>query len=177
MASFLYAFSSFPRLRIEVLGGLAVALALIPEAISFSILAGVAPRVGLFVSFTMAVTIAFTGGRPAMISAATGAAAVVIAPVARDYGMDYLIGTVLLAGIFQVILALIGVPWLVYPLVTAGLIIMVGLPKLTTVIPAPLVTIIVLTAAVIAAGWNVPTVRDQGELPTSFQDCSSPMFR
>ena len=177
VASFLYAFSSFPRLRTEVLGGLAVALALIPEAISFSILAGVDPRVGLFVSFIMAVTIAFTGGRPAMVSAATGAVAVVIAPVARDYGMDYLIGTVLLAGIFQVILALIGVPWLVYPLVTAGLIIMVGLPKLATVIPAPLVTIIVLTAAVIAAGWNVPTVRDQGELPTSFQDCSSPMFR
>ena len=68
------------RLRVEVLAGLVVALALIPEAISFSILAGVDPRVGLFASFTMAVTIAFCGGRPAMISAATGAIALVVAP-------------------------------------------------------------------------------------------------
>ncbi|MEK9578537.1 MAG: SulP family inorganic anion transporter, partial [Aquiluna sp.] len=73
----------------EVLAGLVVALALIPEAISFSILAGVDPRVGLFASFVMAVTTAILGGRPAMISAATGAVALVIAPVARDYGLDY----------------------------------------------------------------------------------------
>ena len=68
------------RLKTEVLAGLVVALALIPEAISFSIIAGVDPRVGLFASFTMAVSIAFVGGRPAMISAATGAVALVIAP-------------------------------------------------------------------------------------------------
>src|SRR5699024_4062353 len=85
------------RLRIEVLGGLVVALALIPEAISFSIIAGVDPRVGLFASFTMAVTIAIAGGRPAMISAATGSVALVIAPVSREYGLDYLIATVILA--------------------------------------------------------------------------------
>ncbi|MBC7306472.1 MAG: SulP family inorganic anion transporter, partial [Dietzia sp.] len=109
VASFRYAFSSVRRLRTEVLAGLVVALALIPEAISFSILAGVDPRVGLFASFTMAVTIAFTGGRPAMISAATGAIALVVAPVARDHGIDYLIATVLLAGVFQVVLSLIGV--------------------------------------------------------------------
>ena len=70
------------RLRTEVLAGLVVALALIPEAISFSIIAGVDPRVGLFASFTMAVTIAIVGGRPAMISAATGSVALVIAPLA-----------------------------------------------------------------------------------------------
>jgi len=63
------------RLKTEVLAGLVVALALIPEAIAFSIIAGVDPRLGLFASFTMAVTIAFVGGRPAMISAATGAVA------------------------------------------------------------------------------------------------------
>ena len=74
----------------EVLAGLVVALALIPEAISFSIIAGVDPRVGLFASFTMAVTIAFVGGRPAMISAATGAIALVIAPVAREHGTGLL---------------------------------------------------------------------------------------
>ncbi len=97
------------RLRTEVLAGLVVALALIPEAISFSIIAGVDPRVGLFASFTMAVSIAFLGGRPAMISAATGAIALVIAPVMREHGMDYLIATVILAGIIQILFGLLGV--------------------------------------------------------------------
>ncbi|MEO3747264.1 SulP family inorganic anion transporter [Plantactinospora sp. B5E13] len=99
-----------PRvLRTEVLAGLVVALALIPEAISFSILAGVDPRVGLFASFTMAVTIAFTGGRPAMISAATGAVALVVAPLAKEHGLGYLVAAVVLGGVFQVALALLGV--------------------------------------------------------------------
>ncbi|WP_413453105.1 SulP family inorganic anion transporter [Georgenia phoenicis] len=97
------------RLRTEVLAGLVVALALIPEAISFSIIAGVDPRVGLFASFTMAVSIAFLGGRPAMISAATGAVALVIAPVMREHGMNYLIATVILAGLIQVAMGLLGV--------------------------------------------------------------------
>lgn len=97
------------RLRTEVLAGLVVALALIPEAISFSIIAGVDPRVGLFASFTMAVSIAFLGGRPAMISAATGAVALVIAPVMREHGMDYLIATVILAGIIQILFGVLGV--------------------------------------------------------------------
>ncbi len=97
------------RLRTEVLAGLVVALALIPEAIAFSIIAGVDPRVGLFASFTMAVSIAFLGGRPAMISAATGAIALVVAPVAREHGLDYLIATVILGGVFQVLLGVAGV--------------------------------------------------------------------
>ncbi|MFW2337682.1 MAG: SulP family inorganic anion transporter, partial [Candidatus Nanopelagicales bacterium] len=95
--------------RTEILAGLVVAIALIPEAISFSILAGVDPRVGLFASFTMAVTIAVTGGRPAMISAATGAIALVVAPLAREYGLEYLVAAVILGGIFQVLLAFAGV--------------------------------------------------------------------
>ncbi len=99
-----------PRvLKTEVLAGLVVAIALIPEAISFSILAGVDPRVGLFASFTMAVTIAFTGGRPAMISAATGAIALIVAPLSRDHGLEYLIAAVILMGVLQVLLALVGV--------------------------------------------------------------------
>ena len=99
-----------PRVaRTEVLAGLVVALALIPEAISFSIIAGVDPRVGLFAAFTMAVTIAFTGGRPAMISAATGAVALVIAPLVASHGLPYLIAAVLLGGVFQVVLGLLGV--------------------------------------------------------------------
>jgi sulfate permease, SulP family len=148
-----------PRLLTrEVLAGLVVALALIPEAIAFSIIAGVDPRVGLFSSFVMAVSIAFLGGRPAMITAATGAIALVIAPVAREYGLDYFLATVILGGVFQLLLALlgvaklmrfiprsvmvgfvnalaimiftsqlpqlIGVPWMVYPMVAAGLVIM-----------------------------------------------------
>ncbi|WP_127476681.1 SulP family inorganic anion transporter [Microbacterium sulfonylureivorans] len=99
-----------PRLLTrEVLAGLVVAIALIPEAIAFSVVAGVDPRVGLFSSFVLAVVIAFTGGRPAMITAAAGAVALVIAPVAREYGMDYFIATVVLAGVIQIVLAVLGV--------------------------------------------------------------------
>ncbi|SHN88005.1 sulfate permease, SulP family [Geodermatophilus obscurus] len=99
-----------PRVaRTEVLAGLVVALALIPEAISFSILAGVDPRVGLFSSFVMAVVIAFTGGRPAMITAATGAIALVVAPLALEYGVQYLFAAVILGGVFQILLAAAGV--------------------------------------------------------------------
>ena len=189
------------RLRTEVLAGLVVALALIPEAISFSIIAGVDPRVGLFASFTMAVSIAFLGGRPAMISAATGAVALVIAPVMRDHGMDYLIATVILAGVIQVLFGVLGVarlmrfvprsvmvgfvnalailiflaqlpyltdvPWAVYVMAAVGIGIMVVLPRLTTVVPAPLVAIVVLTTVTVAFAIDVPDVGDQGELPDS----------
>ncbi|MFW0181938.1 SulP family inorganic anion transporter [Rothia sp. CCM 9417] len=96
-------------LKTEVLAGLVVALALIPEAIAFSIIAGVDPRLGLFASFTMAVTTALLGGRPAMISAATGAIALVIAPLVASHGTDYFIATVILAGFFQVLLAVAGI--------------------------------------------------------------------
>ncbi|MFC3819773.1 SulP family inorganic anion transporter [Planomonospora venezuelensis] len=95
--------------RTEVLAGLVVALALIPEAISFSIIAGVDPSVGLFASFTMAVVISIVGGRPAMISAATGAIALVVAPISRQYGLDHLIATVILGGIIQIALGALGV--------------------------------------------------------------------
>ncbi|BBZ62476.1 SulP family inorganic anion transporter [Mycolicibacterium monacense] len=107
--SVLAALRSPRRLRTEVLAGLVVALALIPEAISFSIIAGVDPRVGLFASFTMAVTVAILGGRPAMISAATGAVALVVAPLVRSHGLDYLIAAVILAGILQLVLGGLGV--------------------------------------------------------------------
>ncbi len=85
-------------------------MALIPEAIAFSIIAGVDPRVGLFSSFVMAVAIAFLGGRPAMITAATGAHRSRDPPRSpREYGMDYFIATVLLGGLIQIVLALLGV--------------------------------------------------------------------
>ncbi|GAA5062686.1 SulP family inorganic anion transporter [Streptomyces similanensis] len=95
--------------RTEALAGLVVGLALIPEAISFSVIAGVDPKVGLFAACTMAMVIAFVGGRPAMISAATGAVALVVAPVVRQHGLGYLIATVILAGVFQIVLGVLGV--------------------------------------------------------------------
>ncbi|WP_367125758.1 SulP family inorganic anion transporter [Streptomyces phytohabitans] len=187
--------------RTEILAGLVVALALIPEAISFSIIAGVDPAVGLFASFTMAVTIAVVGGRRAMISAATGAVALVIAPLNREHGLGYLVAAVILAGVLQVVLGLLGVarlmrfvprsvmvgfvnslailifmaqvpemtgvPWPVHPLLVAGLALMVLLPRVTTVIPAPLVSIVALTLVTVAAGIAVPTVGDKGELPSA----------
>ncbi|WP_288747301.1 SulP family inorganic anion transporter [uncultured Corynebacterium sp.] len=201
IASFRFAFSSPARLRKEVLGGLAVALALIPEVLSFSILAGLDPRVGLYSSVIMAMAIAFTGGRPAMISAAAGAVALVVAPLAHEYGHAYVVAAVLAAGIIQVLLAWVGiaklmrfiprsvmtgfvnalgimmftaqlphlidVPWMVYVLVAIGLAIMIVLPRFTQVIPAPLVTIVVVSIIAVAAGWKVPDVADQGELPTT----------
>ncbi|MHA7284801.1 SulP family inorganic anion transporter [Arthrobacter sp. MDT3-44] len=191
-----------PRLlKTEVLAGLVVALALIPEAIAFSIIAGVDPRLGLFASFTMAVSIAFLGGRPAMISAATGAVALVVAPLVAGHGLDYFLAAVILGGVFQVVLGLtgvarlmrfiprsvmvgfvnalailiflsqvpelLGVPWLVYPMVAVGLLIVFGLPRLTTVVPAPLVAIVVLTVFAVLADVLVPTVGDKGDLPDS----------
>ena len=95
--------------RTEVLSGLVVGLALIPEALSFSIIAGVDPSVGLFAACTMAITISIVGGRPAMISAATGAVALVVAPLVREHGLAYLLATVILAGVFQIVLGLLGV--------------------------------------------------------------------
>ncbi|MCG7423078.1 SulP family inorganic anion transporter [Micrococcus porci] len=103
-----------PRwLGTEVLAAVVVALALIPEAIAFSIIAGVDPRVGLFASFTMAVTTAVVGGRPAMISAATGAVALVVAPLSHAHGLDHLIAAIILGGLIQVALGLLGVARLI----------------------------------------------------------------
>ena len=95
------------NIRGDLLAGLVVALALIPEAIAFSIIAGVDPKVGLYASFSMAVVIAFTGGRPAMISAATGAMALVMVTLVKDHGLQYLLAATLLTGVLQV-----GAGWL-----------------------------------------------------------------
>jgi len=92
----------FYNLRGDVLSGLVVALALIPEAIAFSIIAGVDPRVGLYASFCIAVVIAFVGGRPGMISAATGAMALLMVTLVRDHGLQYLLAATLLCGVLQI---------------------------------------------------------------------------
>ena len=198
-----------PRILIrEMLAGLVVALALIPEAISFSIIAGVDPKVGLFSSFIMAMTIAVVGGRPAMISAATGAVALVVAPVVHEYGLDYLIATVLLAGVFQIVLAVLGVaklmrfiprsvmvgfvnalailifmaqlpelfdvPFAVYPLFILGLLVLIFLPMVTKAVPAPLISILIVTAIAAVFAISVPTVGDKGELPDSLPELFIP---
>jgi sulfate permease, SulP family len=90
----------------DILAGIVVALALIPEAIGFSIIAGVDPKVGLYASFSIAVIISITGGRPAMISAATAATAVLMITLVRDYGLEYLLAATILAGILQVLAGL-----------------------------------------------------------------------
>lgn len=91
----------FGNIRGDLLAGLVVALALIPEAIAFSIIAGVDPKVGLYASFSIAVIIAFAGGRPGMISAATAAMAVVLVSLVRDHGLQYLFAATILTGILQ----------------------------------------------------------------------------
>ncbi|UOM36914.1 SulP family inorganic anion transporter [Acuticoccus sp. I52.16.1] len=191
----------FGNVRRDLLSGLVVALALIPEAIAFSIIAGVDPKVGLYASFSIAVITAITGGRPGMISAATAATAVLMVTLVADHGLQYLFAATVLAGVLQIVAGLlklgqvmrfvsrsvltgfvnalailifmaqipelVGVPWLTYPMVAAALAIIYLFPHLTTVIPSPLVAIVVLTAITIAFGLDVRTVGDMGELPST----------
>ncbi|KAA0914826.1 SulP family inorganic anion transporter [Aquicoccus porphyridii] len=92
----------FGNIRGDLMAGLVVALALIPEAIAFSIIAGVDPKVGLFASFSIAVLTAFTGGRPGMISAATAATAVLMITLVKEHGLQYLLAATVLAGLLQI---------------------------------------------------------------------------
>jgi len=189
----------FSNIRGDVLSGLVVALALIPEAIAFSIIAGVDPKVGLYASFAIAVVIAFTGGRPGMISAATAATALLMITLVKDHGLEYLLAASILAGVLQIVAGYIrldrlmrfisnsvmtgfvnalailifmaqlpeltNVTWHVYALTAAGLVIIYGLPKITNVIPSPLVTIVVLTLIAWLMNLDVRTVGDMGEMP------------
>lgn len=99
----------FGNVRADILSGLVVALALIPEAIAFSLIAGVDPMVGLYASFCIATILAFVGGRSAMISAATGAMALVMVNLVADHGLQYLLAATILTGIIQMILGFIGI--------------------------------------------------------------------
>jgi SulP family sulfate permease len=131
------------NIRGDVLAGIVVALALIPEAIAFSIIAGVDPKVGLYASFCIAVIIAFVGGRPGMISAATGAMALLMVTLVKDHGLEYLLAATLLTGVFQILagfLKLGGLMRFVSRSVVTGfvnalaiLIFMAQLPELTNV--------------------------------------------
>jgi sulfate permease, SulP family len=184
------------NIRGDLLSGLLVALALIPEAIAFSIIAGVDPKVGLYASFSISVIVAITGGQPGMISAATAATTVLMVTLVPDHGLKYLLAATVLAGLLQIgaglarlgyvmrfvsrsvimgfvnalailifmaqIPELVGVPWLTYVLVAGALGIIYLFPLLTRAVPSPLVTFVVLTALVVAFGWDLRTV---GELP------------
>ncbi len=191
----------FGNIRADVLAGLVVALALIPEAIAFSIIAGVDPKIGLYASFSIAVLIAFVGGRPGMISAATAATAVLMVTLVRDHGLQYLLAATVLAGLIQIVAGilklgyvmrfvsksvmtgfvnalailifmaqlpeLIDVPMLTYIMVAAGLGIIYLFPYVTKAVPSPLVCIVVLTALSLWFGFDIRTVGDMGELPST----------
>lgn len=192
----------FSNIRGDFLSGLVVALALIPEAIAFSIIAGVDPKIGLYASFSMAVVIAFAGGRPAMISAATGAMALLMVTLVKEHGLQYLLAATVLTGVIQIIAGflrlgdlmgfvsrsvitgfvnalailifmaqlpeLTNVTWHVYAMTAAGLGIIYlfpYLPKIGTLIPSPLVCIVVLTIVAVMFNIDIRTVGDMGELP------------
>jgi len=139
--------------RADILAGIVVALALIPEAIGFSIIAGVDPRVGLYASFSIAVIISLVGGRPGMISAATAAVAVLVVPLVRTYGVDYLFAATILMGVLQAIAGFLRLNLLMqyvsrsvitgFVNALAILIFMAQLPELTGV---PLLTYILVAA-------------------------------
>ena len=190
----------FSNIRGDILAGLVVALALIPEAIAFSIIAGVDPKVGLYASFSIAVVSAFAGGRPGMISAATATTVLMVALV-KVHGLQYLLATTVLVGIFQIIAGflrlgslmrfvsksvltgfvnalailifmaqlpeLIGVPTLTYGMLALGLLIIYLLPRVTKVMPSPLVCILVLTFVAQGLNLELRVVGDMGTLPSS----------
>ena len=182
----------------NILAGIVVALALIPEAIAFSIIAGVDPMVGLYASFIIAVVISFVGGRPAMISAATGAVALLVVPLVEEHGVEYLLAATILMGVIQIILGILkigrlmkfipravmigfvnalgimifmaqiehifGINISTYIYVIVTLVILYVLPRFFTLIPAPLIALVVLTAVYMYTGHDVKTVGDLGEI-------------
>lgn len=213
--------------KVNLMSGLVVALALIPEAISFSIIAGVDPKVGLYASFSIAIIISIAGGRPGMISAATGAMALVIVNLVADYGLGHLFAATILAGIIQmlfgalrvgslmrfvprtvmlgfvnalaILIFLAQVPHILLSddnetdeffltemlnffsnedgnsgrrllnllFICAGLAVIYLLPRITKIVPSPLVAIAGLTIVAFTMDLDLPTVGDMGELPSA----------
>ncbi|NQV43663.1 MAG: SulP family inorganic anion transporter, partial [Rhodospirillales bacterium] len=213
------------RVKIELLSGLTVALALVPEAVAFSFVAGVHPLVGLYAAFIVGLITAVIGGRPGMVSGATGALAVVMVALVARHGVEYLFATVVLMGVLQVLagvfrlgkfirlvphpvmlgfvngLAIViflaqltqfqvlgpdgakvwmtGWPLVIMlGLVALTMIIIWGMPKITSFIPAPLAGIAIVAAIVIFFGIDVPRVGDlasiKGGLP-QFHIASVPL--
>jgi len=197
---------TLPTIKTEVLAGLTVALALVPEAVAFAFVAGVEPLVGLYAAFIVGLITACFGGRPGMISGATGALAVVMVALVAEHGVEYLFATVVLMGILQLIagachlgrfirivphpvmlgfvngLAIViflaqlgqfkeGGAWLtgsslyiMLGLVALTMAIIYILPRITKVIPSPLVAIVAVSAAVIGFGLDTKTVSDLADI-------------
>ncbi len=207
------------RIKTEVLSGLTVALALVPEAVAFAFVAGVHPLVGLYAAFMVGLITALIGGRPGMISGATGALAVVMVALVAEHGVEYLFATVVLMGLLQVFagvmhwgkfIRLVPHPvmlgfvnglaiviflaqmtqfkdpdnteaWLsgmqlymMLGLVGLTMLIIWGLPKLTSIIPAPLAGIGVVAGLVIVFGIDVPTVGDMASIKGSLPSFHNP---
>lgn len=189
------------NIRGDILSGMTVALALIPEAISFAIICGVDPMVGLYASFCIAITISIFGGRPGMISAATGSMALVMVTLVRNHGIEYMLAATVLTGIIQFTLGklkfgklisfvphsvvlgfvnslaimiflaqvphFVGESSIMYLLVIGTLVIVYGLPRITKVIPAPLVAIVAITIVSVVLKIDVRTVGDMGTITRS----------
>lgn len=191
----------FGNIRADILSGIVVGLALIPEALAFAFIAGVDPRVALYASFTIAVIIAFVGGRPGMVSAATGAMALVVVSLVANHGLHYLLAATILTGVIQIILGIFKVgnlmrfipnsvmlgfvnalgimiflaqmPYLfgggisTYIFAVITLILVYVIPRFFTLIPAPLIAIIVMTVVAIVSGTNLQTIGDLGTMPST----------
>ena len=156
----------FSNVRGDVLSGLVVALALIPEAIAFSIIAGVDPKVGLYASFCIAVVISFVGGRPGMISAATGAMALVMVTLVADHGLQYLLAATLLCGVIQFVMGVFKLGNLMrfvsrsvvigFVNALAILIFMAQLPELNPATERVTISVYIMTAAGLAIIYGFP---------------------
>ena len=191
----------FGNAKKDILSAIVVAVALIPEAIGFSIIAGVDPMVGLYASFCIAIVTAFFGGRPGMISAATGAMALVLAGLVRSHGVEYMLVATILAGALQVVFGFLkigallrfipkpvmigfvnalgimifrtqlsyfnGTDIMMYVFVVAGILIIYLFPKINKTVPAPLITILVLTGVSLLIRSNTITIGDMGNISGS----------
>ncbi|KXH81828.1 SulP family inorganic anion transporter [Sporosarcina sp. HYO08] len=195
----LYRKQWFGNIRADILAGIVVGLALIPEALAFSFIAGVDPRVTLYASFTIAVVMSFVGGRPAMISAATGAMALVVVKLVADHGLQYLLAAGILTGILQFLFGVFGVAnlmrfipnsvmlgfvnalgimifmaqlpylvgegWIAYLFAGVTLVLVYAIPRFFTLIPAPLIAIVVMTAIAMFSGAPMKSIGDLGTMP------------
>ena len=164
----------FSNVRGDVLSGLVVALALIPEAIAFSIIAGVDPKVGLYASFCIAVVISFVGGRPGMISAATGAMALVMVTLVAEHGLQYLLAATLLCGVIQFFMGVFKLGNLMrfvsrsvvigFVNALAILIFMAQLPELNPAIDRVGMPVYIMTAAGLAIIYGFPLIPKIGKI-------------
>lgn len=187
----------FGNIKGDLLAGIVVCMALIPEAIGFSIVAGVDPMIGVYASFCMSLIISIFGGRTGMISAAAGAMALVLASLVKDHGIEYMLAATVLTGVFQVILGFFKIgnllkfiprpvmigfvnalgimmfksqlpyfkgSFILIILGVIGITIIYLLPRLTRVVPSPIISIIIVTLIVVVFKIDVTTLGDMGKI-------------